>query len=146
MMTSSKILALISTLAASRPFKLDEVTQLTGASFRPETSVSNEYFTVYRSADATQVPLQKVELRVPTSKSSRKDGLLLFELDPATCVTQDEAQRYFGQSPELSVPTPRQPPDSPLYLNYSRPWGSLRLGFSRDDKSCLVAVVIDADK
>ncbi len=146
MTTSSKILALISTLAASRPFKPDEVTRLTGASLKPEASVSNEYFTVYRSGDGTQAPLKKVELRVPTSQSSRKDGLLLFEIDPATCVSQDEARRYFGQSPELSIPTPRQPPDSPIYLNYSRPWGSLRLGFSRDDKSCLVSVVIDADK
>jgi hypothetical protein len=146
MMTSSKILALISTLAASRPFKPEAVNRLMETSLSPESSVSNEYFMVYRARDTAKAPLQNVELRVPTSKSSRKDGLLLFEIDPSTCVTQDEAQRYFGASPALSVPTPRQPPDSPIYLNYSQSWGSLRLGFSRNDKACLVSVVLDADK
>ncbi|MDY7231904.1 hypothetical protein [Hyalangium rubrum] len=145
-MTSSKLLALISTLAASRPFVPEEVNRLMATSLKPEVSVSNEYFTVYRARDTAKAPLQNVELRVPTSRSHRKDGLLLFEIAPSTCVTQEEARRSFGPSPELSFPTPHQPPDSPLYLSYSQPWGSLRLGFSRNDKACLVSVVLDADK
>lgn len=146
MMTSSKILALISTLATSRPFTPEAVNRLMETSLSPESSVSNEYFKVYRARDTAQAPLQKVELRVPTGKSSRKDGLLLFEIEPSTCVSKDEVRRHFGTSATLSVPTPRQPPDSPIYLNYSQPWGSLRLGFSRDDKACLVSVVLDANK
>jgi hypothetical protein len=146
MMTSSKILALISTLAASRPFNLEAVNRLMETSLKPEASVSNEYFTVYRERGTAKAPLQNVELRVPTPKASRKDGLLLFEIDPTTCVTQDEARHHFGGSPALSFPTPHQPPTAPFYLNYSQPWGSLRLGFSRNDKACLVSVVLDADK
>ncbi|WP_224243191.1 hypothetical protein [Hyalangium gracile] len=146
MMTSSTILALISTLAASRPFKLEEVDRLMATSLKPEVSVSNAYFTVYRAKDTAKAPLHNVELRVPTSKSHRKDGLLLFEIAPSTCVTQEQARHHFGPSPELSVPTPHQPPDSPIYLSYSQPWGSLRLGFSRTAKACLVSVVLDADK
>ena len=145
MMTSSKLLALISTLASNRPFRLEDVSRLTGASLQPDASVSNEYFTVYSSGSGTESTFQKVELRVPASKAT-KGGLVLFELAPATCVTQDEAKRHFGQSPVLSVPTPRQPPESPIYLKYSRPWGELRLGFSRGAKSCMVSVVIDSNE
>ncbi|WP_143101560.1 hypothetical protein [Stigmatella aurantiaca] len=144
MTTSSKILVLISTLASSRPFAVDTVSRLTGAQLQPAPEVSNEYFTVYRSSKVKDASILKVELRVPTPKTSRKDGLLLFELNPATCVTRNEAQLHFDLIPTLSVPTPHQPPDSPFYLNYTHPWGQVRLGFSQSSRSCLMSVVLDA--
>ncbi|WNG24524.1 hypothetical protein F0U62_11205 [Cystobacter fuscus] len=148
MTTASNILALVSNLAESRPFKPEGVARLLGLSLQPEPAMSNDYFNIYYgSTDGTQAPpFHQVELRVPTDKASRKDGLLLCRVEPTVRVTREEVLGRFGPSPELSSPSPRAPLDSPVYLVYSRPWGSLRFGFSRDDTPSLVSVVLDADK
>ncbi|ATB36737.1 hypothetical protein CYFUS_002152 [Cystobacter fuscus] len=147
MTTTLNILALVSNLAESRPFKPEGVSRLVGLSLHPEPAMSNEYFNIYSgSVDGTRAPFQEVELRVPTDKASRKDGFLLCRVEPTVRVTREEVLRHFGPSPELAFPSPREPPDSPVYLVYSRPWGSLSFGFSNNDAPSLVSVVLDADK
>ncbi|MFY0573724.1 hypothetical protein ACN28S_04565 [Cystobacter fuscus] len=122
MTTASNILALVSNLAERRPFQPEEVSRVLGLPLRPEPAMSNDYFTIYSGlANGTQAPFQEVELRVPTDKASRKDGLLLCRVEPTVRVTRDEVQRRFGASPELAFPSPREPPDSPVYRSTPGP-------------------------
>jgi hypothetical protein len=87
------------------------------------------------------------ELRVPLEGATRKDGLLILDLDPEQeRIDEAQVKHRFGDDPELELPTPEQPADAPIYLSYAKPWGALRFGFARPSKEFLTTIVIDADR
>ncbi len=167
--SSDALLDFITQLAQRRPFRHKDIAAATGHTLRIDAASSNPYFAIYQSAAAAGNPgagpasgsasgataaktgtISAVELREPRGKDPDQGGLLILQLGPpggdTPCVTQKEVQARFGKSPSLSVPTPHQPADAPLYLVYTQDWGQLRFGFARKGSECLVTVVLDAIK
>jgi len=144
MSTSTAIFDLISTLVDARPIRADVVAKTTKAKLQRVAEESNDYFSILRGAVSTNGPLKSVEVRIPTPQASAKDGMVLLDVRTDVCTSKKETMSRFGQNPELSVPTPRQPPDAPVYLVYRYDWGVLRFGFERTGKECLKAIVLDA--
>lgn len=167
--SSAALLDFITQLSQRRPFRHKDIAAATGHTLRIDAASSNPYFAIYQSAGAVGSPgsghagdsaagavaaktgvITAVELREPRGKDPDPGGLLILQLGPPggdkPCVTQKEVQARFGKSPALSVPTPHQPADAPLYLVYTQDWGQLRFGFARNGSECLVTVVLDAIK
>jgi hypothetical protein len=85
---------------------------------------------------------ERVELRLPVPRAGNRSQLLDLTVNPSHCVTTGDVQRRHGEG-ELTVPTPRQPPNSPVYLVFHKEWGTLSFGFARDSTRCLREVVIE---
>jgi hypothetical protein len=121
---------------------LPAVAQALGVSFAPSPA-SNERFEVVIGGRSRLFPeVKSAEVRI--DRRSGRIRLMLLTLDKVSrCVSHEEILRRFGAFAELSVPTPRQPPDSPVYYVYHRSWGDLRIGLSRSKPECVESVVTE---
>lgn len=139
------VLTLVERLVDARPFSRRKVERLTGATLREDEANANRYIAVHVSEEA-RPPLTRVELRLPQAGATRRDGLLIVDLDPAAVqLRQAEIQERFGSKFTLVFPTAGERPDAPLYHTYSHPWGDLRFGLGRSS-GLLETVVIDAER
>jgi hypothetical protein len=133
----------VTRLAELVPFRVDDVARATGLRLVEQETGSNPYFTIYKSDAEGAGLFRGAELRVRNTPTPGRDGLLIVDLARDSCVTQQEAIGTLG-SPKLSPASPNAPATTPHYYVYDRPWGQLRLGFSRDEKGCLITAVLDA--
>lgn len=143
-MSDRNVLDVVAALAEDRPFRAERVADLTDATLEQVAEESTPYFTVYRSAPEPERSVRQVELRVPTGMSDVKGGIVILEVGGGQAPTKRDVERRFGTGFELSVPTPREPPEAPLYHTYHRDWGRIAFGFGRDDSALLRTVVLDA--
>lgn len=138
-----QLFELVDKLSAARPFRHEPLGKLLGKTLEFDPAESHGYFTTYRARISDSSLVQSAEVRVPTVATTAPDGLLILEVKPLGIKQLTVVQR-FGKNPELSVPTPRQPADSPLYLIYRLEWGQLKFGFSRGRDEQLVRIIWDA--
>lgn len=144
---------LIADLGKSRPFRSASLSERLGLFFKEDLAASNPYFHLYRThgqVHGTRPPpaggaIVSAELRESTEalKADSVNGLLILEINDKLCVSQDEVSRQFGQNPELELPSPHAPPSEPIYWAYRKDGYKLSFGFSRNEPSCLVSVVLD---
>ncbi len=140
-----EVLDLIARLIDARPLSQWGVERLTGVRLREDLSISNPYFTILRST-APNPPILVVELRLPLPGASRRDGLVIVDLDPAVVnVRQPDLTARLGARFKVEFPNSRQPPNSPRYQIYTYPWGDLRLGLGQTSGR-LETVVVDAER
>lgn len=137
------LLAVIRDLMGRHPFRPDAVSKVLGHRLDEVPARSTEYFQVYESSAPTAGGVAKVELRVPRAAGSTRGGLLILTVNPQPCLTRAAVIARFGSNPELAVPTPREPADSPVYLKYPMAWGVVSFGFQRSGDGCLRDVVLD---
>jgi hypothetical protein len=133
------VFKLIEALIRQRPFTLDAVSRITETTMRKADS--NEYFATFMSVRGAKTPLRQVELRLPTSASSKKDGMLILSIDSSARITPEAVEKQFESRPDLSVPEPAAPYE--FSYTYAQPWGRLSFEFARRTRY-LVAVIIDA--
>ena len=140
------LLETIERLSNTRPLDKQAIEDALDVGMRGDPENANRYIFVMKSFRAPP-PLTAVELRVPLEGATRKDGLLILDLDPEQeRINEAQVKHRFGDDPELELPTPEQPADAPIYLSYAKPWGALRFGFARPSKEFLTTIVIDADR
>ncbi len=144
MATEAELFDALEALAASRPFRVDDVSRKTGLALAPDKDGTDEIFAVHRGRNPAGPLFVEAELRTPGPGATAPDGILILTLNRAVAVTARNATSRFGSEQDLIVPTPRQPADTPVYAVYRRPWGDLRLGFERGGRRLLVKVVLDA--
>ena len=144
MVTGAAVFTLINDLEGRRPFRVDVVSRITGFKLHRAAVQSSEYFSVYYSEDNETEVLKSVELRVPTGLATARDGMVLLDVNPLLCLTQEEVLGRFGRVPRVVAPDSDGPRDLPIYLEYDRQWGALRFGFQLTGTGCLRTVVLDA--
>jgi hypothetical protein len=132
-------------LSEQRPFNKDSIENYTGQSLENIKSESNEFFSFYKSYKSNyQNNNFSIELRVPTSKSSCIDGILILDLSIGTCITQEDVVNKYGIG-EPWPPDPNMPDEIALfYLSYNYNWGQISYGFTVIDQECLSSIVLDA--
>jgi len=135
-----QLLAIVDRLVEARPLTAAATGRLVGANLSPVGDQSTERKLVYATQGTTD--FDRVELRLPGPKSTNSGQFLMLEVNARRCVQMAIVQARYGQ-PELSVPTPRQPVDAPVYLKFQREWGTLSFGFARSGAECLRTVVVD---
>ena len=143
MEASASIFDLIPRLVQKLPFRQEDVASLTGVTLTRDQQVSNNAFDVYRST-GPKGQIAAVEVRQRIEPTAGKSGIVILDLAGGTCIKQKDAMARFGDPGDILVPTPHQPPDSPVYLVYKQKWGELRLGFARVEPECLTSIVLDA--
>ncbi len=129
----------IEALIRQRPLTQDAVSRITETTLRALDS--NKYFTTLMSVHAPKAPLHAVELRMPTSASSKKDGLVILSVDTAARIKPEAVTKHFETRPDLSVPEPAAPYE--FAYTYKHPWGDLSFEFARRTRY-LASVVINA--
>jgi hypothetical protein len=133
------VFKLIEALIRQRPFTLDAVSRITETTMRKADS--NDYFVTFMSARGVKTPLRNVELRLPTSASSKKDGILILSIDSSARITPEAVGKQFESRPDVSAPEPAAPYE--FSYTYVQPWGRLSFEFARGTR-CVTAVIIDA--
>lgn len=140
------LLDTVAELVRKRPLDNSTIEDMFDVALRADEGNTNPYirrfFAFRRPAE-----LKGVEVRVPQSGATRKGPMVLVDVDgEATQIKQADVRAQFGTNHTVDVPTPQQPPNSPIYLSYEHPWGKLRFGFARPSTELLTSVVIDSDK
>lgn len=139
---SNPLLDRIDALASGQTLSAAKVARHLDTLLRPAEERSTEYTLIFIGGSDAAGMVENVELRVPGS--ARPDGsqLLILTVSRARCVEEAEIIERYGHG-ELSLPTPRQPQDSPVYRVYPKAWGKLSFGIARDGSGCLRKVIID---
>jgi hypothetical protein len=137
-----ELLNKIDGLANGHPLSSARVAKHLNTTLRPAADRSTEHTLIYVGEGDDHGIFEDVELRVPTSARPNGSQLLILTPSSASCVKEAGIIERYGRG-ELSLPTPRQPPDSPVYRVFPKPWGKLSFGIARDGSACLRKVVID---
>jgi hypothetical protein len=137
------ILAVVTKLIESRPVTPEKVSAVTGVTVtrQPESTAA---FTIYRSPRTSAGSITQIELRAPGQGATAGGELTILDLNPGSPIRRAQVRERFGREAEITVPSPHEPADAPIYLIYQRPWGTLRFGFRRTGDEGLVTVVADA--
>lgn len=138
---SLPLFAIVDSLVDARPLTVGKTGKLVGGTLAPLVAESTERKLVY-VAQATP-EFDRVELRVQSPASSTNGQFLILDLNARRCVNVETVQRRYGAQPEVSVPTPREPADTPVFLKYAHDWGTVSFGFARIGPECLRTVVIN---
>lgn len=137
------VFEIIERIAAARPFALDRVAAIVGIDVieieRNETAGFR-----YGKTNASSDVFAAVEIRERLAPRTGRDGLVILNLVDQPCIDQTEVMLRYGSEPILSVPTPHQPGDAPLHLDYRYGWGHISFGFARTGEKCLTRIVFDA--
>jgi len=143
---AERILAIVESIAAARPFTADAVSRATGTKLYLAASESNDFFAIYRADDSAGGLFCEVELRVSRSTAAAQGGLVLLELagDAGRCIDRGAVMARWGESPELLPPNPHQLAGALYYLRYALDWGAISFGFATEPRECLGAIVLDA--
>lgn len=142
-MAEHPLFAMIDAVERASPFNPVTVTGATQMPLRGVADESDEDSTTFAAVGVPGSPLASLELRVPRQPADGTVGLLILTLSPQVQLTPADVIGRYGGNTGLDVPTPRQPPDSPVYYEYDRPWGKLSFGFSRTEPERLTNVVLD---
>ena len=143
-MAEHSIFAIMDALENGPPFSPPAVRAAIGLFLRPVAEESDEYTITFVGTGLAGSPIASLELRVPNKPSTGTRGLLILQLAPTVQLTTAEVVARYGMNTGLAVPTPHQPPESPVYYEYARPWGKLSFGFSRTEPELLSTVVLDS--
>jgi hypothetical protein len=140
------LLDTVAELVKKRPLDTQAIEDAFDVALRADADNTNPYIRRFL-AFRRPAELKSVEVRVPLGAATRKGPIVVLDVDgEATGIKQADVLAQFGNTPAVEVPSPQQPPDSPVYLSYPQPWGTLRFGFARPSTELLTSVVIDSDK
>lgn len=139
---AERIFAAIDRLVEHRTAEPATLEQLIHIRIAAVPDLSNPFFTVYRGDFQPPSPFRQIEIRRPVVRNPDR-GLIILEIGEDVCVGSDAVRARYGPEPALAPPLARQPPGSPIYYVYDRPWGKLSLALSRATPECLQRAVID---
>jgi hypothetical protein len=133
----------IEAVVHDRKSGVDHVSEILGVAPVGSPEQSNKGVEVLSAGPSRLIrELGSAEIRVDRGRG--KISLISIGIDAnVRCVTGNEVLSRFGSSPTLRVPTPRQPPNSPIYYVYHYPWGDLKMGMSQPGQRCVVSIIVD---
>ncbi len=117
-----------------------------GVQLELSAAESNQYFRVLHGAQsASYTEVSHVELRVPVDPAqTTSKGLVLLSIDADKhCITSRDVEARYGSNHGLLVPTPHQPPNSPITYTYAFKGSETRFGMSQGPRDCLVSVLVE---
>jgi hypothetical protein len=129
----------IEALIRRRPFTRHAVRRITGTTLWGLDS--DNYLKTFVSDQDAKATIQAVELRIPTSASSKKDGLVILTVNTRARITPEAVMKHFGSQPEFHVQHPEVPYG--CTYRYRQPWGDLSFQFTPRTEY-LESVAIDA--
>jgi len=139
---TERIFAAIDRLVEQRTAAPEALEQLVRTKLVPVPELSNQFFRVYRGEFQPLSPFNQLEVRRSIARDPDR-GIIILEITDKVCVPSAAVRARFGVEPALAPPLSRQPPGSPVYYTYDKPWRKLSLAISRGSPECLRRAVID---
>ena len=130
---------IINVLIGVRHGNIDEISSVLHGVPHHSISSSSDYVSVY-NISCIDKGLSNAEIRLPVKGGAEKLFLLNIDVENSD-VTKEDITRILGNEFEVSIPTARQPINSPIYYKYSKVWGGLNFGIDAQDR--IVSVVLD---
>jgi len=135
----SALFQVIEALILHRPFTRRDVRRIAGISLPGRDP--DRYFDTFLSDRQAKGIILSAEVRIPTSASSKKDGMVVLTVNTRARITPAAVTKRFGPEPDFLVPHPEAP--FGCTYTYRQPWGDLSFQFTRGTEY-LETVVIDA--
>jgi hypothetical protein len=139
-MASQKLFELIERLADTLPLSPSKVSEVLGVTLKPDPEASGPMFDGYTSNNGSA--FKSVELRVSVPDFGQQDGILIVKPADSGGIDSREILNHYGLECKTDVPSPRYPPEMPVSMSYTMPWGELSFGVSRDEAARLVQFVM----
>jgi hypothetical protein len=139
---AERIFAAVDRLVEQRAAAPAELEQLVRTKLVPVPELSNQFFRVYRGDFQPPSPFKQLEVRRSIARDPDR-GMIILEISDNVCIDSAAVRARFGTQPALAPPLSRQPPGSPVYYVYEKPWGKLSFAISRGAPECLRRAVID---
>ena len=113
-------------------FIISDVENILGSVGLKKSTHSTEYFDIFKTNCNDSNWLKSVELRMPTIRYPATKHLLLLELKKGNAIKKDQIIHRYGDNYIFEIPSPQEPPESPVHLVYLLSWGHLKFGISKD--------------
>jgi hypothetical protein len=140
--TLPNTLDLIDRVVEVRQADAAQIANLLGGEPRVDTQQSNPYYVSWQVAGTP--PVRIAELRLPKDNEAGRPRLIIIKLNiDSDCISRSQVVEKYGQPSRLGIPTPHQPPGSPIYYGYQQSWGELRIAI--DKRECATSVVLDIE-
>ncbi len=147
MAKSLSIFDLIQRLTESLPLDPAKVSEILGTPLdRNPAGDTPVLMSHTQAAGIKDSPYKEVDLRVPDPLFGSGAGILGVTLQSDGDIDSKAVQEHFGYDYQRSVPSPRYPPEIPVYYTYEQPWGRLSLGVSNNEAAKLVSFVMEPTK
>lgn len=140
----------VDSLLDQRPYNRNLIEKVFDCELHKIDDQSNEYFSIYETKKGDRQDSKlSIELRIPTSKSNKRDGILIIDdldINQKTCVVMEDVIERYGEG-EFTPASPQMPVDlAEQYISYVYSWGKISYGFNVSGKICLRTLVIDATR
>jgi hypothetical protein len=139
-MANQKLFDLIERLAATLPLSPSRVSEVLGVSLKRDPETSGPMFDAYTASNGSA--FKSVELRVSVPDFGQQDGLLIVKPADSGGIDNREIINHYGPECKTDVPSPRYPPEMPVSISYTMPWGELSFGVTNDQAARLVQFVM----
>jgi hypothetical protein len=139
-MANQKLFELIERLAATLPLSPSKISEVLGVSLKRDSEASGPMFEGYTASNGTA--FKSVELRVSVPDFGQQDGILIVKPADSGGIDSKQIMDHYGLECKTDVPSPRYPPEMPVSMSYTMPWGELSFGVSRDEVARLVQFVM----
>jgi hypothetical protein len=139
-MANQKLFELIERLADTLPLSPSKVNEVLGVSLKRDPEASGPMFDAYTSSNGSA--FKSVELRVSVPDFGQQDGILIVKPADSGGIDSKQIMDHYGLECRTDVPSPRYPPEMPISMSYTMPWGKLSFGVSRDEAARLVQFVL----
>jgi len=143
MTQSAALFETIRQLEAARPLRPDTAGPIIGVLFKKDDAASNPARVTFAGAGAGEL-VRAARLQQPASPAWGTGGTLALEIG-GPAITQAEVIAQWGDEHSIIVPTPREPPGSPMALRYRRPWATISFVFPMEGDGLLSVQIAETD-
>jgi len=143
---SEQIFVFVERLTENIQYTVVGVERLLGPiGLQKSSEYSDDYFEIYEARCDDSTWLKYVELGAPTANHPSGGRLLIldFKAGVGREVGLEEVVLQYGEEDEFEI-LPEAPPEEPYGLLYSRSWGQIYFGVTRDFEE-LVTITIHVD-
>jgi hypothetical protein len=145
-MNNPSVFDLIKRLTDSLPLDPAKVGEALGTRLEPNPAGDTPVLVAYTQAAGVNSSYRDVNLRLPHPLFGTGAGILSVTFKSDGGVNAKAIWDHYGYDFQTDVPSPRYPPETPVYYNYEQPWGTLSLGVTNDAAAKLVSFVMKPKK
>jgi hypothetical protein len=139
-MANLKLFELIDRLVGTLPLSPSKVGEVLGVSLKRDAEASGPSVEAYTVSNGTA--FESVELRTSGTDAGQQTGLLTVVPTDSGGIDRKQIMDHYGLEFETHIPSPRYPPEVPISMGYTMPWGKLSFGVSNDEAARLVRFVM----
>ncbi|MGC8477097.1 MAG: hypothetical protein ACP5NP_12150 [Acetobacteraceae bacterium] len=142
MTDAARLFDILQRLSGAGPMRPETVGARIGVVLARDPAASDAVKDVFASAAVGGNLVEAARLSCPASTLAGTSSSLVLTLAPAVRIGKADVREAYGAESSTIIPTPREPPGSPMGLWYRRDWADVLFSFSTTEDR-LIGVIID---